>query len=490
MTKEGTEKRLRVAIYSRVSRDDTGEGQSNERQEEACRLLCQMRGWEVTAIERDVSKSAYDPSAERPGWDQIKRLMESGDIDVVVVWKLDRVTRRVAGLVDLILLCEETSVSFATTDGMLDLTSPTGKAVATILAAVAQMEVELKAERQKLANQQRRNDGQPWKSGWRSFGYTLDGELVPEEADLIRQAADDVLNGTPLREIVRRWKALGVSTPRSEKGADGWTHNGVRSILLNPKNAGYVTYKGEVIGDGNWKPIIERDTFALLTAKLTDPTRRTNGPGRKPATLLTGIATCGVCGDTIMGRTNSKQEQVNGVRTTVARFPVYSCKGYHVALKRDEVDRLVIDAFAIATMTNLPGMVLSIPKPGQGVEVAQALEEETQRLRDLTSSFASGKVPLMVLEAGTAEIQERIDALEASIRSDSDYDPRKLNGEALRRFAELDTDGRRAILRRVARVTVHPKAGKGAPVLQSLDMAIKVTSEDGTSEWVDLLKAA
>lgn len=480
----------RVAIYTRVSRDDTGTGKSNERQEEACRLLAQMRDWEVVASERDVSKSAYDPSATRDGWERIEDLMRSGSVDVVIAWKLDRVTRRVSGLVDLILLCQETGTQFATTDGMLDLTSPTGKAVATILAAVAQMEVELKAERQKLANQQRRASGEPWKSGWRSFGYTLDGEVIEEEAALIREAASDVLTGTPLREIVRRWKAAGVSTPRSAKGVEGWTHNGVRSILLNPKNAAFVTYQGEVIGDGNWEPIIDRETHALLVAKLTDPSRNSNGgngAGRMPANLLSGIATCAECGEPVTARTTPIQKQENGKRVTVGRKPVYSCPDYHIALEREQVDNLIEGTFGMAVSTMLPGIVLSIPKEGQDVEVMQALEVENAKLEELADSFSAGRIPLRVLESASAEIQTRITALEASLHTNADYDPRKLNAETLRNFSTLDTEGKRAVLRRVTRIRLGRKR-RGQKVLDCLSMDVKTTNPaTGTVKWVPYL---
>lgn len=479
-----TSPRLRVAIYSRVSRDDTGTGSSNDRQEEACRLLCQMRDWEVVLIERDVSKSAWS-STEREGWDRIEAAMRANDVDIVVAWKLDRITRRVQGLVDLILLCTETDVQFATTDGLLDLTSPTGKAVATILAAVAQMEVELKAERQRLANEQRRAKGEPWRTGWRSFGYTLPGEVIPEEAEAIRSGAAAFLAGTSLHEVKRRWQAAGLETPR--KSAAGWSHTGVRNVFSNPKLAGYVTYKGEIVGDGDWEPILDRETFGLLQAKLSDPDRKKRGgnsnTGRQAANLLTSIATCGVCGAGVTSRTS------HGSRKPGApRHNAYSCPTGHLTLRREEVDEWVIRAFALTAARNLPGMVLSIPQPGQGINVAAAVHEEEEKLRALSESFSAGRIPLIILESSTAEITKRIAALEATVDPTGDYDPRKMNGEALRNFANLDLEGKRAILRRLCRIVLHPR-GRNAylPVRQAMEMEVKVTDPDGSSQWVKVL---
>ena len=76
-----------------------------------------------------------------------------------------------------------------------------------------------------------------------------------------------MLTGTPIREIARRWREAGVSTPRSEKGANGWTHHGVRAILLNPRNAGLNTYKGEIVGPGDWTPILTEETHIRLISK-------------------------------------------------------------------------------------------------------------------------------------------------------------------------------------------------------------------------------
>src|SRR5690606_20357781 len=135
----------RAVIYTRVSRDDSGEGQSNARQEEQCRKLADMRGWSVVAVEADVSISAYS-GKHRPAWQRVLGMAERGEVDVIVAWRLDRVTRRVKELVDLTETARRTGVAVATTDGQLDLTTPTGKAVATILGAVAELEVEVKAQ--------------------------------------------------------------------------------------------------------------------------------------------------------------------------------------------------------------------------------------------------------------------------------------------------------------------------------------------------------
>ena len=224
-----------------------------------------------------------------------------------------------------------------------------------------------------------------------------------------------------------------MSTPRSEKGAEGWTHNGVKSVMLNPKVAGYVTYRGEIVGDGAWQPILDRETFALLTAKLTDPSRRSNGPGRKPANLLTGIAKCADCEEPVTGGTVSIQKQKNGKREKVGRKPVYKCPNDHLNTARTEADTLVLNAFAMATKTMLPGLVLSIPSGGESAELVAEAEQKRSELVELAESHAAGRIPLVVLEKASAAISERLAEIDRMIESSetTDYDPRRLNGEAL-----------------------------------------------------------
>src|SRR5690606_35067489 len=400
----------RAVIYTRVSRDDSGEGQSNARQEEQCRKLADMRGCTVVAVEAHVSISAYS-GKHRPAWQRVLRMAEMGEVDVIVAWRLDRVTRRVKELVDLTETARRTGVAVATTDGQLDLTTPTGKAVATILGAVAELEVEVKAQRQRLANAQRRASGERFKTAWRSFGYTDEGEIVEHEAALIRQAAEDVLNGTTLREIARRWRESGVSTPRSSKGAAGWTHQGVRSILLNPRNAGLQTYKGEIVGKGNWQPILTEDTHALLVATLTDPKRRTNPTptARKPATLLSGIARCGVCGEKVQGGTRGRT--VNGQQV---RVPSYRCPNDHLATTRQDADGRVKYLVASAVAFNKPGALLPLAGPSTD-DLMGRRQTLTERLAGAALTDAAGSITDDQLATIIATPREELDQIDAEI---------------------------------------------------------------------------
>lgn len=406
--------RPRAVIYCRASLDATGKEESVHRQEQACRMLADIRGWDVVAVEVDNSISAYDEEKVRPGWDRVLGMMEDGTVDVLVAWHLDRLTRSMLALERLILLAEKSKVGVATATGDIDLTTDTGRMVARILAAVARAEVERKGARAKLANKARADKGIPWGSGPRAFGYDQSGlEIIESEAAAIREAATLVINGTPLNQIARLWMDRGlVSTHAANgkangtgKGGKGWSARGVRNVLLSPRYAGRRVYNGEDLGEGVWTPILDLDTYLAVREKLEDPSRfKGPGLGRAPQTLLTGIARCGTCGHT--------------VKASVSRGRLdYKCRNFCVQMPRAFADEWV--GAWIVDMASDPNILTRLNPQGDAeVEKAKTdVAESRERLDRLATSFALGAIDQRQLEAGTKELRRQLDAAEAILAS-------------------------------------------------------------------------
>jgi site-specific DNA recombinase len=195
---------LRSVIYARQSLDRSGEGAAVDRQIADCRALASDRGWDVVdvVIDNDVSASS---AKVRPGYQRVLQMVDAGSVDRVIVWAVDRLTRKMRDLEDVVDLCERTGVSVATVSGDLDLSSDMGRLVARILASVARGETERKGTRQKRANLQRAQAGNV---GWtrRPFGYDRkDGKVhvVDAEAEAIRDASRDVIAGATLASVAR-----------------------------------------------------------------------------------------------------------------------------------------------------------------------------------------------------------------------------------------------------------------------------------------------
>ena len=85
-----------IAIYTRVSQEDSEEPASTRRQERACRGLAESKGWEVAGVWEDVDVSAYEKGVRRPAFEDLMTAVAGGRVNGVLVWKLDRLVRRSA----------------------------------------------------------------------------------------------------------------------------------------------------------------------------------------------------------------------------------------------------------------------------------------------------------------------------------------------------------------------------------------------------------
>jgi DNA invertase Pin-like site-specific DNA recombinase len=350
----------RAVIYARVSLDKTGEQASVERQIEACQALAVARGWDVVAVHTDNSISAYSDKV-RPGWEQILGMVERGEIETIIAWHVDRMTRSMHELERLILLAEGHGVGVATATGDIDLTTDTGRMVARILAAVARQEVERKAARQKLANAQRAAQGRKT-NGTRPLGYERDQVTIREpEAALIREAARSVLAGVPVSQVAKEWRARGVLTATGSKGGEErpgtWGSSAVRTLLKNPRYIGARVYLGEIVAEDAWPAVLDLETHEALLALFNDPSRRPREPeggfaGANAQNLLSGIARCWKCKGPINAAPKGHNRAVD----------VYRCRKGCVQQRRDRVDlyveRLVANRLASADLAELAADVV------------------------------------------------------------------------------------------------------------------------------------
>lgn len=391
-------------IYRRASLDATGEERSVDRQLEACEKHAELKGYEVVSVQTDNSISAYG-GKDRPGWQGVLELIRAGEVDVVLAWHLDRMTRSMLDLEELILLSEDHEVGIATVTGDIDLTTDVGRMVARILAAVARAEVERKAARQRLANAQRAAAGTPWTGGARPFGYADDhATVVEEEAAAIRKGAELALAGVSMREIARQWDAAGLRSWRAERGEldTGWTGRGVKGVLVSPRYAGIRTYQGKEVGLAQWPAILDRETHLALKAKLTDPSRlyRATHTGRTPANLLSSIARCAQCG--------------NKVNASASRGkPTYTCRpGGHVHSPRELVDAHV--TAELVAYLSLPDALSRITPSGDSkVDAAREEADEMRaKLAELMGLFTADVITAAQLTEGTQKLRARLEAAE------------------------------------------------------------------------------
>lgn len=289
-------KPARAAIYARISRDQKGEGLGVDRQEELCRDLAAKLGIEVAQTYVDNDISAYS-GRRRPAYEQMLADIEAGRIGVVLCYHSDRLMRRSKELERYIDICKPRNVvTHQVTAGALDLATATGMAVAKTVAAWSQHESDHKGERIAAQKAQAAKQGKylggrvPW--GWKRDGdqFTVD----PVAGDLIREGTKAIIAGRSLAAVTRAWSDAGATNSAGTRR----NTTEVKRTLLRARNAGLMTFHGEVVSD-KWPAIVPLAQFRACEAILTD-TSRPKQAESKFKYLLSGVAQC-YCGRTMTG---------------------------------------------------------------------------------------------------------------------------------------------------------------------------------------------
>ena len=224
-------------------------------------------------------------------------LLRAGGADVVLVWHTDRLHRSNAELEDYINVVEPREIITETVKaGLIDLNTPVGRMVARQLCTIARYESEHRAERVALARERQARQGK-FGGGRRPYGFEADGvTVIPDEVAVILRMADAVMAGVPLRSVARDLRKLGIPTAAGTQ----WTPEGVRDVLLRPRNAGFMVHRettrkrkvytdDDIVGTAPWAPVLDEEVWRSVVAKLTDPDRRTNtATGPAPRWLGSG----------------------------------------------------------------------------------------------------------------------------------------------------------------------------------------------------------
>lgn len=377
-----------AAIYVRQSLDRTGEGHAIERQETDGQALAERRGWTVLEVLRDNDVSAAG-KRKRPGFERLIELIESRAVDVVVAWDLTRLTRNARDTLRLMEAGEAAGLTLALVRGSeIDLSTPAGRLTATVLAGVARHEIEQKADRQRAAAAQRADQGRP-PLGVRLTGYTAAGELVADEADVVRALFKRFSHGESLKGLAAWLTKQEVPTRHGGR----WLASTVQGILRNPRYAGRAVYQGQTTGKaGTWPALVEPEVYDQVAARLADPRRVTNRMGTDRRHLGAGLFLCAVC--------DRPCSSFSGHR--------YRCPDAHVNRSRPQVDEFVIEA-VLARLAR-PDLTDLLPQV-DNAEVAR-LTAEVRRLEgrvrkielDYDAELIDGRRYKVATEKSAAEL--------------------------------------------------------------------------------------
>lgn len=431
-----------AVIYTRQSIDKGGEAAAVVRQLDACRELCDQRGWTVTQVLTDNDISATTGKI-RPGFEALL----SSNPKRIVVWHIDRLVRLSKDLERVIALGVNV---YAVKSGHVDLSNPAGRAVAKTITAWAQYEGEQKATRQVAANRKRAQQGRVLWSR-RPFGFEREGtkvRVVEAEAAAIRDAANTILKGGTLASVAADWNTHGLTT----SAGHSWCVTSARRVLLNPRTAGRVVSQGQDYG-GNGLAILDTDTADRLAAVLHDPRRRL-APSHKVKYLMSGLAHCGreSCRDAIMfaGRGNTAERLVYRCRT---------CTGCR---RVDRVDELVMGV--VVARLSRPDAALLLNRDVDLDELRERVVDLRDRRDGLAALLADGLLTPEAVRVQAQRLTDQISDHERQMQAVTGVSPLARvidSADVLAALTQLTLLETRKVIRELVDVRILP-AGRGA----------------------------
>jgi site-specific DNA recombinase len=428
MKSSSTERR--VGIYVRISKDRKREV-STSIQRETCAKYAADKGWAVGDTYEDRGLSAYRRGVVRPSLVRLMADVEAGLVNVVVCYKLDRVSRSARDFANLWERLEASNCEFVSVSEQFDTSGAMGKAMLTIASAFAELASAMTSERITDVHDRKRAKGEA-PSGPRPFGYNADRTIIEAEAALIRDAAARVIAGGSLRGLVVKWNAEGIRTVTGRQ----WSHRGLRHVLTNPHTAGLREVEGALVS-GIWPAVLDRSTHDALVAVVSDPTRR-HSLGNTPVHLLTGIVRCGLCATPMTCKAHVKG----------ARYLCGPRKGFtgcgRQSIKADATDEIVTADVLDALDIDALAAAIEGRRADPGI-VADQLETE---LEQLARDFGAGDLSRAEWQAARTGVELRLDdARRSATRSKSAAPLRKLRtGNPATKFAALDLADQRLVL--------------------------------------------
>jgi DNA invertase Pin-like site-specific DNA recombinase len=293
--------RLRCAVYTRKSTEDGLDQEFNslDAQHEACAAFIASQaglGWKLLPDRYDDG-GISGGTMERPALQRLLQDIRDRKVDVVVVYKIDRLTRSLMDFSKIVEIFDAAGVSFVSVTQQFNTTTSMGRLTLNVLLSFAQFEREVTAERirDKIAASKAKG---MWMGGVVPLGYRAENRKLvvnDDEADIVRHLFARYLDLKSVRALSEAARAEGL-TGRAQRRRNGaiiatmpFGRGNLYHLLSNPIYVGKIRHK-DTLHDGEHQAIIAQEVFDQTQALLATqaPVRRNTTNGRQ-AHLLTGL---------------------------------------------------------------------------------------------------------------------------------------------------------------------------------------------------------
>lgn len=411
---------------------------------EDCRRLAADRGWMVADEYVDNDVSAYS-GKRRPEYERMLADVRDGLRDAVIVYNMDRLTRRPIELEEFTAVCEVAGlrqVVTATSD--VDLGTDDGLFMARITAAVAAKESARKSARVRRKMQQNAERGLPGGGANRPYGYEADKITInPAEAGIVREIVGRYVAGESARAIAVDLQEREVPTAT---GA-AWTSTTIRGIMTSPRIAGLRAHRGEIVGQAIWEPIVTVEQHQQVLNVMAQ--KKAAGRRAPRRYLLSGMLRCGKCGVKLYSAA-----RVNERRYVCSSGPDHGgCGG--IMVNADRVEEWLTAAILYRLDTPEMEAVLTgqHAQDDRYIDLTAQRDKLEARMSELAAMFSAGEISRFEWKAARDPLEAQLTGVDqqlSRLSTATTLDRLVGQGAALRdRWEQMTLERQAAIVRAV-----------------------------------------
>lgn len=467
-----------VALYPRVSGlEQAQEGYSIGEQIERMKKFCEAKGWTVYKIYTDAGFTGAN--MDRPGLQEMIKDAEAGKLDMVLVYKLDRLSRSQK---DVLYLVEDVfdkhNVFFSSMTENFDTSTPFGKAMLGMLAVFAQLEREQIRERTMMGKKARAEKGK-WHGGsTQPIGYDYNKEddmlyINEYEAMQIREIADLFLKRTPVKTIE------GICLEKGYKHKHGvWSAKTIKKLLASPLYVGMIK-DGDDLFQGIHKPIFDQATFDEIQAILNERKEKYGTAHRSFLSLLGGMIYCKHCGAKYCRKSNSGNRSYyscysrNKTMRAMIKDPNCKNKNYRATV----LDDLIIGEISkLAVNPDYIDQVKETKPLNDNVEKSKTIQKEIDgigsQISNLMDLYSLGSIPIDVINKKVTALNDTKITLEKELENLAapDTDDEGMTNQEIQTLAGMMND---------ENITLEDKRR----IIQSLIYYIEIDNENIAIHW-------
>lgn len=520
----------KVAIYCRVSTTEQAEeGYSIDEQNIKIREYCEREGHEIYNLYEDRGISGKNIT-NRPGIKQLLQDATENKFDLVIVWKLNRISRKLLDILNIVELLNKHNIAFRSLTENFETETPSGKLQLNIMGAIGEFERETIAENVKMGLLARAKEGR-WNGGV-VLGYDLvelnnEGKkrkntvlkINEKEANTVRRIFELYSQGHGYKAVVNRINKEGHKTKRNGEFAVST----VKEILQNPVYIGKIRYNvrqdwskkrrnninaNPILSDGIHEPIIDVETWNKVQVILKERSKKHNKV-YDCEFPLTGILKCPVCGAGMtINRSTAKRK--DGTRRINEYYSCGNWKNKGTAVCNSNSIRVeVADEYVLNKIMDLINNESILRKVVDNINnnkstklkpILQQLEQINKEIEKLTDKksknielFEDGILDKTELSARVKAINDDIEKLkyrEQELKQDlqlaeGEPIPFEIINEVMQRFKEvflgMSTSQQRKQLIHllVSRITINKEREIDSIEIQINDDVITYLMKDG-----------